>query len=173
MFVVLGLGSNRNFESHTSLEILSKAIERIGSFVDNLCVSSIYKTGAMYVLDQDDFYNMVCAGEFRGTPRELLCKIHIIEAELGRNRANEIRNGPRSIDIDIEFFGKEFINEIDLIIPHEKLTERAFVLKPLLEILQKNENNADKEIADIPFKIDFLKEKLSALGDQRIELLSV
>ena len=56
---------------------------------------------------------------------------------MGRNRAKEIRFGPRSIDIDIEFFGDSEINDSDLQIPHPRLYERAFVLKPLLEILPK------------------------------------
>lgn len=149
------------------------AIKRIGGFVEKLCVSSVYRTAAMYVTDQDDFYNMVVAGDFQGTPRQLLEKIHAVEAELGRDRAKEFRNGPRSIDIDIEIFGKESVNESDLVIPHERLTERAFVMKPLLEILQIMEKNADKRITDIPFSSDFLYGKLSELGEQRIDLLSV
>ena len=127
----------------------------------------------MDVTDQDDFYNMVVAGDFRGTPRQLLEKIHAVEAELGRDRAKEFRNGPRSIDIDIEIFGKESVNESDLVIPHDRSTERAFVMKPLLEILQIMEKNADKRITDIPFSSDFLYGKLSELGEQRIDLLSV
>ena len=173
MFVVLGLGSNRSFESLSCTELLSMAIKRIGGFVEKLCVSSVYRTAAMYVTDQDDFYNMVVAGDFRGTPRQLLEKIHDVEAELGRDRAKEFRNGPRSIDIDIEIFGKESVNESDLVIPHERLAERAFVMKPLLEILQIMEKNADKRITDIPFSSDFLYGKLSELGEQRIDLLSV
>lgn len=149
------------------------AIERVGGFVENILVSSVYRTAAMYVTDQDDFYNMVVAGDFRGTPRQLLDKIHAVEAELGRDRTKEIRNGPRSIDIDIEIFGRETVSEKDLVIPHERLTERAFVLKPLLEILQIMERNADKRNTDIPFETVFLEEKLSALGEQRIDLLSV
>ncbi|WP_407396799.1 2-amino-4-hydroxy-6-hydroxymethyldihydropteridine diphosphokinase [Treponema sp.] len=173
MFVVLGLGSNRSFESHSCMSLLSMAIERIGGFVDNLCVSSVYRTAAMYVTDQDDFYNMVAAGDFRGSPRELLDKIHVVESELGRDRSREIRNGPRSIDIDIEIFGSETVDDGDLVIPHERLTERAFVLKPLLEILQITEKDADKLSTDIPFTVAFLEKKLAALGDQRIEKLSV
>ena len=94
MFVVLGLGSNRSFESLSCTELLSMAIKRIGGFVEKLCVSSVYRTAAMYVTDQDDFYNMVVAGDFRGTPRQLLEKIHAVEAELGRDRAKEFRNVP-------------------------------------------------------------------------------
>lgn len=166
MFVVLGLGSNRSFESHSCMELLSLAVEKIGGFVDGLCVSSVYRTAAMYVTDQDDFYNMVVSGDFQGSARELLDEIHGVEAELGRNRANEIRNGPRSIDIDIEIFGKEVVREADLVIPHERLMERAFVLKPLLEIIKKD---ADKISADI----SLFEESLALLEDQRIEKISV
>ncbi|MCI5830561.1 MAG: 2-amino-4-hydroxy-6-hydroxymethyldihydropteridine diphosphokinase [Treponema sp.] len=172
MFVVLGLGSNKSYGPHSCRELLSMAIERTGSFVDSLCVSSVYRTAPMYVTDQDYFYNMVIAGNFRGSPRELLEKIHIVEAELGRDRTKEIRNGPRSIDIDIEIFGKEAVSESDLIIPHERLTERAFVLKPLVEILKTMEKNADKRVMEIPFALDFLEEKLKATGNQGIEKLS-
>ena len=77
-----------------------------------------------------------------------------------------------SIDIDIEIFGKEAVSESDLIIPHERLTERAFVLKPLVEILKTMEKNADKRVMEIPFALDFLEEKLKATGNQGIEKLS-
>ncbi|MBQ0039437.1 MAG: 2-amino-4-hydroxy-6-hydroxymethyldihydropteridine diphosphokinase [Treponema sp.] len=166
MFVVLGLGSNRSFDSHSCMDLLSMAIERIGGFVSNLSVSSVYRTAAMYVVDQEDFYNMVVTGDFEGSPRQLLDDIHRVESELGRDRTKEFRNGPRSIDIDIEFYGKERVAEPDLVIPHERIEERAFVLKPLLEIIEKD---ADKINADI----SFLEKRLEQLADQRVEKLSV
>ena len=64
----------------------------------------------MYVENQSDFYNMVMLGTLSDeyTPHKLLEYIHRVESLLGRNRAKEIRFGPRSIDIDIEFFGDFF-----------------------------------------------------------------
>lgn len=83
------------------------------------------------------------------SPGELLQKIHQIEAAYGRNRSREIRNGPRPLDIDIEFFGDDVINTADLQIPHPRIEERAFVVIPLLEILSK--------YSDIKMKKDFSK----------------
>jgi len=84
------------------------------------------------------------------SPHDLLFRIHQIEASLGRDRSREMRNGPRSIDIDIEVFGNEIIHFSDsknamnnLDIPHPRLSERAFVLLPLLEILGKSADILD------------------------------
>lgn len=165
MFVVLGLGSNRSFDSKTPVELLSCAVEKLSGFVENLEVSSVYRSAAMYVTDQEDFYNMVVSGNYSGTPHELLDQIHLIEAEFGRDRLKEIRNGPRSLDIDIEIFGNLKVKDADLIIPHERMTERAFVLAPLVEVLKKS---ADDNKADIVF----YEEKLKKVKDQKIECLS-
>ena len=124
----------------------------------------------MYVTDQDDFLNMAVAGfvdEKVVTPSSLLDKIHAIEAELGRNRAAEIRNGPRSIDIDIELWGNEKISFEDaknpmrnLEIPHPRLKERAFVLIPMLEI--------SGEFADF-INGDVFADALSKIGTGGVE----
>jgi len=63
----------------------------------------------------------------------LLKKIKLIEKELGREKA--LRWGPRTIDIDILFYGDKFIETPSLKVPHPSLFEREFVLKPLLEVL--------------------------------------
>ena len=76
----------------------------------------------------------VCDGE---NPFDLLKKINQIEAKYGRDRTKEFRNGPRSLDIDIELFGNEVICTDNLEIPHKRLSERAFVLIPSLEVLTK------------------------------------
>ena len=99
--------------------------------------SSLYRTKPMYFENQSDFLNMVVAGKIKKdiTPHSLLFEIHKIEECLGRNRALEKRNGPRSIDIDIEFFGNEHFSAHDLQIPHPRIFERPFVCVPLYEIL--------------------------------------
>lgn len=98
--------------------------------------SSVYKTKAMYVTDQEDFYNMAAMGYVseETDPFDFLKTINAIEAKYGRNRDKEIRFGPRSLDIDIELFGDETINTEILQIPHVRMEERAFVLVPALEI---------------------------------------
>ncbi len=103
------------------------------------CVfSSVYRTKAMYVEDQDDFYNMAAIGyvDESTNPFEFLKQINLIEAKYGRDRDKEIRFGPRSLDIDIELFGDDSISDPILQIPHIRMEERAFVLVPALEILK-------------------------------------
>ncbi|MBQ5401231.1 MAG: 2-amino-4-hydroxy-6-hydroxymethyldihydropteridine diphosphokinase [Treponema sp.] len=160
--ILLGLGSNTSFRGLGPCGILSGACRELGSFVQEMELSSVYRTSAMYVTDQDDFYNMVVSGFFDGEPRELLDRIHGVENLFGRDRSREIRFGPRPLDIDIELFGERKILEPDLVVPHERMAERAFVLVPYIEILRKN---ADSERNGL----SFYENCLSNLSDQRIE----
>jgi 2-amino-4-hydroxy-6-hydroxymethyldihydropteridine diphosphokinase len=68
------------------------------------------------------------------SPRALLERTRGIEQQLGRDRANETRWGPRPIDIDILAFGDVEMQDPDLQLPHPRMFERAFVLVPLAEI---------------------------------------
>ena len=102
--VVLGLGSNKSFKTDSPVVTLEKACRDLSLILSNVRLSSVYKTKAMYVEDQEDFYNMVLEGKTQLTPEALLKKIHEIEAKYGRNRAKEIRFGPRTLDIDIELY---------------------------------------------------------------------
>ena len=97
-------------------------------------LSSIYETQPMYVEDQPVFLNAVGMAAVSLEPRELLDLIHDIERKLGRNRAREQRMGPRTIDIDILLFDSLVVETPDLSIPHPRITERGFVLVPLLEL---------------------------------------
>lgn len=145
--VLLGLGSNRTFSGKTPLELLGGAVERLNGVLENAKFSSVYKTRAMYVEDQDDFYNMAAVGFVPDgtTPENLLKITQKIEADFGRDRTKEIRFGPRSLDIDIELFGDKIIDTPDLQIPHPRVKERAFVLVPAIEILAES---SDKKIRD-------------------------
>ncbi|MBR1913123.1 MAG: 2-amino-4-hydroxy-6-hydroxymethyldihydropteridine diphosphokinase [Treponema sp.] len=133
--IVLGLGSNRSYDGKTPQKLLAAACSELSWRVVDMKKSSLYRTKALYYTDQDDFYNMVVAGRFEGSAHDLLDFIHGIESKYGRNRAKEVRNGPRSLDIDIELFGQQVIREKNLVVPHERLLERAFVLVPLVEVL--------------------------------------
>lgn len=143
--VILGLGSNKSYQGFNSAELLSKACKKLSEILILPRFSSVYISKPMYVTCQNDFFNMACSGfvDDSEKPEQLLKKINNIEFEFGRNREVEIRNGPRSLDIDIEFFGNECVNSENLQIPHPKLKERAFVLIPVLEILDKS---ADEEL---------------------------
>lgn len=147
--VALGLGSNKSFEGLSCMQILQGAVSELKKLLTGLECSGVYKTRAMYYEDQDDFYNLAVMGFFDNdaygddgaSAFALLEKTQGIEARFGRDRSAEIRNGPRSLDIDIELYGDKTINAENLVVPHQRLKERAFVLVPLVEILAKDADN--------------------------------
>jgi len=94
--------------------------------------SQRYRTKPMYYKDQDDFLNSVIQVYTNISPQELLRTCQEIEISMGR--VKEIEKGPRIIDIDILFYKDRYVLEENLIIPHIGITERDFVLKPLLDV---------------------------------------
>lgn len=96
--------------------------------------SSDYATPPWGVEDQPPFVNCCVAVETDLSPQDLLARAQSIEHALGRRRAAEPRWGPRPIDIDILAFDDLAIDSPDLMLPHPRLLERAFVLVPLAEL---------------------------------------
>lgn len=162
--VVLGLGSNKDFGVMSSKDILQGAIKALCAFIGQVVYSSVYETQPMYFTNQKSFLNMVVAGEYKSTPRDLLNAIHKIESDFGRDRTKEIKNGPRTLDIDIEIFDSVVINSPDLVIPHPRLQERAFVLVPLVEVLHK---------APFLFDVPFYEAMLNALGQKSLDVVKI
>ena len=95
-------------------------------------ISSVYDTEPIGNINQPHFLNLVCQVYTRLAPSELLTLAKGIEKKLGRVFGRP--NTPRPIDIDILFYADQVIETPELIIPHPRLTERAFVLIPLAEI---------------------------------------
>lgn len=95
-------------------------------------ISSIYETAPVGYTDQADFLNIVIGVETELDALSLLAVCQEIELELGRVR--DIRWGPRTVDLDILLYSNESIVMENLIVPHPRMHERAFVLIPLLEI---------------------------------------
>lgn len=95
-------------------------------------VSSLYETRPWGVLDQPNFLNAVAEAFTDVGPHLLLETCLSIELAMGRRRAR--RHGPRTIDLDLLLFGATVVDDERLTLPHPHLTERAFVLAPLLEI---------------------------------------
>ena len=137
--VLLGLGSNKSFQNMAPLDLLKCACRDLSGCLAEPSFLSVYKTKAMYVEDQEDFYNMCVLGFVADDldPFQLLKTVNQIEAKYGRDRSKEIRFGARSLDIDIELFGDEHINHPDLQIPHPRVEERLFVLIPATEVLNE------------------------------------
>ncbi len=127
--VYLGLGSNvGEREQH-----LQAAVDRLHSRdVRIKRLSSVYETEPQGMRNQRWFLNLVAEAETDLFPRRLLGRIVKIERELGRRRA--IENGPRTIDIDILFFGNAVVHMDELTIPHPRFAERRFVLAPIVEL---------------------------------------
>ena len=92
------------------------------------------ENGLVGGVDQPRFVNAVAGLETSLSPRELLERLLDVERSLGRDRAVEERWGPRTLDLDLLLYGGESIDEPGLEVPHPRLTERAFVLEPLLEL---------------------------------------
>lgn len=129
MKVWLALGSNLG-DRLGNLDEALRLLARGGCRV--LKKSSVYETEPLYYLKQPAFFNMAAACETRLSPAELLALIGRVEKALRRRRL--LRNGPRTIDIDILFYGGRVIKEPGLLVPHPRLAEREFVLAPLAEI---------------------------------------
>ena len=126
--VYLGLGSNmgkRQDNLDKALDLLSQRLQ-VGQ------VSSIYDTEPIGNTNQPRFLNLVCQVSTTLAPPELLALVKGIESRLGRVPGKP--NSPRLIDMDILFYGDQVIKSRELVIPHPRLAERAFVLIPLKEI---------------------------------------
>lgn len=116
------------------LQHLKDAIQSIHSQdgMSVLLVSSIYETAPVGYTDQADFLNVVIRVETELVAQDLLAACQKIERDLGRVR--DIRWGPRTLDLDILLYNNDNIELENLIVPHPRMHERAFVLIPLLEI---------------------------------------
>lgn len=127
--IFLGLGSNMGNRGQ-KLQTALTDLERWG--VKILRSSSIYETSPVGKKDQPDFYNMVVRVKTDRSPEDLLTVISAVERSLGRERTEKW--GPRTIDIDLLFYGDKVLDDPDLTVPHRHLADRKFVLVPLHEI---------------------------------------
>jgi 2-amino-4-hydroxy-6-hydroxymethyldihydropteridine diphosphokinase len=126
----IGIGSNLGDRR----SYIDKAI----ALLDEACctrvirVSSIYETDPVSAIPQGRYLNGVIELETALVPAQLLKVLNGIEGALGRVRA--ARDAPRTIDLDILYYGGEAVCEDGLIIPHPRIKEREFVLKGLREL---------------------------------------
>lgn len=95
-------------------------------------ISSVYETAPVGYAEQNDFLNIAVEIETELTAQNILGACLGIEAGLGRIR--NIKNGPRIIDIDLLLYEDEKYNTPSLILPHPRMFEREFVIRPLLDI---------------------------------------
>ena len=125
--VYLAIGSN--IEPKKNIKLALKELAKIGQIIK---VSQLIKTKPEGYLEQDDFLNGAIEIKTDLPPEKLLKELKNIEHLLKRN--TPFRNGPRTIDLDIIFYGNLILKTSSLTIPHIRADKRFFVLKPLAEI---------------------------------------
>jgi len=129
MGIYLLLGSNVGDKRRH----LERARQAIGKTIGNIKnASSLYVSQPWGHVHQPEFINQALELEFDGEATQLLAKILEVETQIGRKRGEKW--GPRTIDIDILYFGNEIHISTLLTVPHPELSKRRFALMPLCEI---------------------------------------
>lgn len=126
----IGLGTNLGDRENHLTEAIQLLQQPKSIWITNS--SNIYETDPVGYTDQGAFLNMVVEVTTTLSPHALFEQMMHVEQELGRKR--DIRWGPRTIDLDLLLFGDLQINDEQLIVPHPRMHERAFVLVPLKDV---------------------------------------
>lgn len=126
--IYLGLGSNVGDRPAN----INKAIVLLSQKIKNIKLSKVYETKPMTYVDQDNFLNAVLEGTTDLQPKALLAFTGQVELDVGRIR--RFRNGPREIDIDILFYDNMIFHDAQLELPHPRMHQREFVLRPMLDL---------------------------------------
>lgn len=131
----VGFGTNMGDREYN----IRLALESLDLVPNTRVVSSskIYETKPWGYLNQPDFLNGVIEVETSLSPAALLGALLGIEAAMGRIR--EIKNGPRVIDLDLLMYDDIKLSTDELVLPHPRMMERAFVLKPLIDLMPRAE----------------------------------
>ena len=124
--VVLALGSNQG----ERLTMLQGAVDALADTPELtlLAVSAVYETDPVGGPEQPDYLNAVVVAQGPQSPRTLLERALAIEDAFDRTR--DVRWGPRTLDLDVVAVGDLTVDEPDLVVPHPRAAERAFVLVP-------------------------------------------
>ena len=153
----ISLGGNQGNVPHTFERTL--AIIETWSYITVQAVSAIYRTEPQGDSSQPWFCNQVAALSCDDviTPQRLLRDLQKLETKFGRIRIPERPFGPRTIDLDILLFGDILLTGRELLIPHPRMAERAFVLVPLLDIAPNlvlpGNGRLDALLAQLTYKI--------------------
>ena len=135
----LGLGSNVG----DRCQYLTDAVARLPDVVR---ISPVYETDPVGGPDgQSPYLNLVVELSTDRSPRQLLEEAQAAEASAGRERT--VRFGPRTLDVDVLLVGDQVVNDSDLIVPHPRMRERAFVLVPLRDLAPELARDLVPELA--------------------------
>ena len=161
--VYISVGANMG----DKLENCRRGIAAVADHPEMTLVSGakFYKTAPMEYKEQDWFVNTTIGMTTKLLPQPLLIELQAIQSTIGRKRS-AIRFGPRILDLDIIFFGDQTIKSENLTIPHPRMHQRRFVLRPLCDLAPN-------------FVHPVLKKKMKTLlqeldpGDQPVEEMDV
>jgi 2-amino-4-hydroxy-6-hydroxymethyldihydropteridine diphosphokinase len=125
-----GIGSNLG----DRLAYLQLAVDELAATtgVEVVAVSPVYETPPVGGPDQPDYLNAVVGVDTACSAHELLAVAQRIEADAERVRT--VRWGPRTLDVDVLLVGDERVDDPDLVVPHPRMAERAFVVVPLADL---------------------------------------
>ncbi|MBN2599864.1 MAG: 2-amino-4-hydroxy-6-hydroxymethyldihydropteridine diphosphokinase [Candidatus Thermoplasmatota archaeon] len=126
--VFLGLGSNLGDKEG----YIKQALRLLSQRCTIKKISHLYLTEPVGNTNQDWFLNGAVEIETDMEPKRLLSFLKTIERTLGRLKT--LKNGPRTIDLDILFYGNRIVKTKNLVIPHPSLQDRLFVLQPLMDL---------------------------------------
>lgn len=129
--VLLSIGSNLGAKRKN----LQKAIFLIADHIGKISALSPIYSSPSWGFNSDDFLNACIKLETEHNPQKVLDKLMYIEKKMGRERTLNHGYESRSIDLDIIYYNREIINSPNLTIPHPRMQERRFVLRPLADIL--------------------------------------
>lgn len=160
---------------------ISQALRAIGRFCTVERTASLYESPPAYVTEQPPFLNTVCHVRTSLPPRELLASLKGVERELGR-RSGGVRFGPREIDLDLLLYGEEAVLHeaadphaadphgaaaFGLELPHPRLAERTFVLRPLAELDPSQRHpTLGRSVAELLAEVEQREEREAAAQGQ-------
>ena len=127
--IFLGLGSNLN----DPIKQIQSGLKALGNLLDKLECANFYRSKPIGPQNQPDFVNTVVKGLFSLSPQELLKECQRIEHE--HQRVKTEHWGPRTLDIDILYFGQVWVSTGELTIPHPEILQRPFVVIPLMDLI--------------------------------------
>lgn len=160
--ILIALGANLPSQFGSPRATLKRAIQEINKQgIRILYRSPVYLTAPVPISDQPWYHNAVIGVSTDKTPQQLLNTLQSIENNFGRVRSE--RNAPRIIDLDIIAYNQDILTAGDLILPHPRAHERAFVLCPLRDIAPKWIHPVFKKpvatlISELPTRQDVQKE---------------